>query len=221
MGNLEQERFSCYRTASIINLIVLVLQGTILYIAFNLSLLSDTVHTFSDEIVLIGTCFAAYQATFQLAINTTFMQERMTRISIILLWLSAPFIIWESWERIHSPVQFPGWPVVGIALVSMIGSVWIHRIIDGIGEENHNHLDHANLLHVLGDIIFAGAVLLSASIVLVFKTGAYDGHIGMIVTLLFSWRGWMLWRDLTAHQKKRLSANKVPHEHSHDCGHHH
>lgn len=216
MENFELERFRSYRTATIINLIICILQSLILYFSYSLTLVGDMAHSFTDGIVLFGTCFASYQATYLLAIKTDAIEERMTRISIILLWAFAPFICWEAWERIRSPVQFLGWPLIAIALISMVGNMWMHHIIHNIGIEKHNHLDRANLLHILGDIAFSGAVLLSALLVLIFHTTAWDGYIALVITFGLSWRGWTIWKELT-----RLQNNRKTGRLDHDCGHHH
>lgn len=159
----------------------------------------------------------SYQAMLMPETDASHIKRRMTRIAVILLWASVPFIVWASWERIHSPVAFPGIPVIIAAVVSVVGNISMHTIVHSIDKHDHDHLVRANLAHILGDAILSGGVLLSALLVVTLGTAQYDGHIGIACALWMLYVGAKIWRQTSA----SASAHSHSDTHEHHCDHHH
>ncbi len=217
MVDHRQESFSSYRLAFCVNIFICLLQWVILCFANSISLFADAAHSFADGIVLFGSALVSYQVMLMPETDASHIKRRMTRIAVILLWVSVPFIIYASWERIHSPVAFPGIPVIIAAIVSVVGNICMHGIVHSIDKHGHDHLVKANLAHILGDAILSGGVLLSALLVVTLGTAQYDGYIGMACSL------WMLYVGAKIWKQTSLASAMHAHEgaHEHDCDHHH
>lgn len=211
-----RESFLSYRMALWVNIFICLLQWVILFFANSISLFADAAHSFADGIVLFGSALVAYQMMLLPETDASHIKRRMTRIAIMLLWLSVPFIMWASWERIHSPVAFPGIPVIIAALVSVVGNISMHCIVHSIDKHGHDNLVKANLAHILGDAILSGGVLLSALLVVTLGTAQYDGYIGMGCAVWMLYVGVKIWKQ---------TSPRVIHSHGdthdHDCEHHH
>ena len=214
MADLRQKAFWSYREALIINIAVCALQWFILFFANSVSLFADAAHSIADTIVLFGSTFVAYQAMLLPDVHNDHIKRRMTRIAVILLWISIPFILWAAWERIHSSVSFPGIPVILAALVSVVGNILMHRIVRHIDTHKHDHLVRVNLLHIMGDAILSGGVLLSACLVMFLGTGQYDGYIGMAAAVWMTIMGVGIW-------KQTAIISKQDDEKEHSCHHDH
>lgn len=216
MADPKERAFSSYRAAFSINLIVCILQWIILAYANSVSLYADAAHSIADSIVLLGSTIVSYQAMLLPDRDHSHIKRRMTRIAVILLWLSVPFILYAAWERIHSSVSFPGIPVVIAATVSVVGNIWMHRIVHSIDKHSHDHLVAANLVHILGDAALSAGVLVSALLVLTFHTGQYDGYIGIGCACWMTIMGIRIWKNTSdeAHSQKKNARE-------HSCDHHH
>ncbi len=217
MVDHRQEAFSSYRLALGVNILICLLQWVILFFANSISLFADAAHSFADGIVLFGSMMVSYQAMLMPETDASHIKRRMTRIAVILLWASVPFIVWASWERIHSPVAFPGIPVIIAALVSVVGNVCMHAIVHGIDSHGHDHLVRVNLAHILGDAILSGGVLLSALLVVTLGTAEFDGYIGIACALWMLYVGAKIWRQTSGSS----SAHSHHDAHAHHCDHRH
>ncbi len=173
------------------------MQWVILFFANSISLFADALHSFADGIVLFGSMLVSYQAILMPETDWSHIKRCMTRLAVILLWASAPFIVWASWERIYSPVAFPGIPVIIAAFVSVVGNVWMHRIVHTIDpcEESDKHLIRANLLHILGDLILSLGVLISALFVMIWNAPQCDGYVGIAAALWMVIMGLRIWKQ--------------------------
>ena len=196
---------------------ICLLQWMMLFFANSITLFADAAHSFADGIVLFGSMLVSYQAMLMPETDASHIKRRMTQIAVILLWASVPFIIWASWERIHSPVAFPGIPVIVAALVSVVGNIFMHNIVERIDTHGHDHLVRANLAHILGDAILSGGVLLSALLVVTLGTAQYDGYIGIACALWMLYIGAKIWKQTTT--SASLHSHNAAHEHSSE--HHH
>ncbi len=217
MVDNRQESFSSYRLALGVNIFICVLQWVILFFANSISLFADAAHSFADSIALFGSALVSYQAMLLPEADASHIKRRMTRIAVILLWASVPFIVWASWERIHSPVAFPGIPVIIAALVSVVGNICMHRVVHNIDTHGHDHLVKANLAHILGDAMLSGGVLLSALLVVTLGTAEFDGYIGIACALWMIYVGAKIWGRTSGSS----SAHSHNDAHEHHCDDYH
>lgn len=210
MLHAREDQFRRYRTAFVINTSIWVLQFLIVgTIAYSLALLGDAAHSFSDSLVILGTLLLVRATIRAPEKDHEGVKRLLIRTAIILLWVSAAFIAKEGYGRIISPIYFPGWPVVGIALLSAAGNFLSHRIIHGVHKSLHDHVHRANVLHILADLFISIAVVISGLGTILFQLPAIDGWIACIVALWMFIRGATLWRENT-HR-----------EHTHTHEHHH
>lgn len=206
-----------YRLALCVNIFICLLQWVILYFANSISLFADASHSVADGIVLFGSTLVSYRIMLVPETDASHIKRRMTRIAVILLWASVPFIVFASWERIHSPIAFPGVPVIVAALVSVVGNIFMHRIVHSIDTHGHDHLVRANLVHILGDAILSAGVLLSAILVVTLGTAQYDGYIGLACAAWMLLVGVKIWKQTSASQEDHSHDDA----HKHCCDHHH
>jgi cobalt-zinc-cadmium efflux system protein len=210
MQNAKMDQLRRYRWAFGINSLIWVFQLLIvIFIANSLALLGDAAHSVSDTIVLFGTCLLLGKTIRNPHGNHEGTKRALTRGAVILLWLSAAYLITEGYERITSPVYFPGWPVVLIALVAATGNFFSHRMIHGVDKSLHDHVHRANVLHILADLFISVAVVVSGLGSIFFNFPGLDGWIALIVA------GWMFWRGIILFRETLCA-----HKHDHDDHHH-
>jgi cobalt-zinc-cadmium efflux system protein len=201
-----------YKTAASINLFVWVLQiVTVLFIADSLALFGDAAHSLSDILILGGTIFVLRRQIYNPSHDHRNAKTWLVRMAVGMLWLSALYIVIEAVGRIRSPVIFPGAPVAILALLSAIGNLWAHRVIEKVDKALHDHVHKANVAHLLTDFALSFVVFASAILNMTFGWVSVDAWISLLV--IAPWMLWWGWRII--HPKTSL------HQHGdHDNDHH-
>lgn len=210
MQDIKVDQLRRYRWAFGINTLVWLSQlFIVIVVADSLALLGDAAHSISDTLVLLGTCLLISATIAHPENDHAGTKRLLTRGAIILLWLSAAYLVIEGCARIVSPVYFPGWPVVIMAIVAATGNYFSHQIIHGVDKSLHDHVHRANVLHILADLFISVAVVVSGLGTIFLNFPALDGWIALLVALWMSWRGLQLfWETRSTHH----------HDHEH---HHH
>jgi Co/Zn/Cd efflux system component len=216
MHDARKDQLRRYLMAFGINTAIWMVQLLIVItIADSLALLGDAAHSISDTIVLLGTCLLISATIAHPEQDHSAIKRLLTRGAVILLWCSAAYLVIEGYERIMSPVYFPGWAVVGMALVAATGNFFAHQIIHGVDKSLHDHVHRANVLHILADLFISVAVVISGLGTIFLDFPALDGWIALVVASWMSWRGLQLFRET------RSTHHCAHHGHDHHDHHHH
>lgn len=155
----------------------------------SLMLLSDAVHMFSHAVSLSVSYFAIWMAArprtsrshygfFRAEILASFVNG----LGLVLL---ALWIMVEAVERLNSPIEVAGGPMIAVALIGLIvnlATVWI------LGRSHAEDLNTKSaLLHMIGDL-FSSVVIVIGGVVLM-RTGWVwlDPALSCLVALVILW----------------------------------
>jgi cobalt-zinc-cadmium efflux system protein len=198
MNDSRVDQLLRYKIAASINLFVWILQLlTVIFIADSLALFGDAAHSLSDILILGGTIFVLHRQIRDPSHDYRNAKTRLVRAAVGMLWLSALYLVIEAVGRIRSPVIFPGAPVAILALLSAIGNLWAHRIIDKTDKALHDHVHKANVAHLLTDFTLSFVVFISAILNMTFGWTSIDAWISLII--IAPWMFWWGWSIV--HQK--------------------
>lgn len=198
-----------YRWAFIITSIMWVLQLlTFVFFAQSLTLFGDMAHSFADILLLLGTFFIFLNEIERPDDDHRNKKVLLVRIAAFLLWINAIYIISEAVMRLRHPVNFSGWPVLYLALISAVGNFCAHRMIHGVDKSEHDHAHEANVAHLLTDLALSLAVLVSALGTILFQLPAIDALLALLVGCWMTNWGYKLF-------KSTLSSAHDAHEDDH------
>ena len=197
-----------YRTGLSINIAVAIMQlVTLALFARSLTLYGDTMHGIADILILLGTTILAKKASMYAHEHHGMRKRILAIIAVLLLWMSAGYIVLESITRISTPTAFPGWVVIVVALLAAVGNFFAHRIISGVDDGEKDSLHEANVAHLLTDCALSCVVVISGLGVLVFGLPSIDAWFALCIVAPFM----TLWGG-------RILLPKTEHSHH---GHHH
>lgn len=134
--------------------------------AKSLALMGDAGHMGSDALALVIAAFAAWIAKRPPSANHTYGFGRAEVIaawasSLLMLAISVAVIV-EAIDRIHSPEQVKGVPVMIIASAGLLVNLFVAWVL-ARGEQTLNI--RAALLHVIGDMLGSFAALVSGAVI--------------------------------------------------------
>jgi len=196
MKNLLADKLNRYRRALCINIAIWVLQSLIYFVwADSKSLLGDALHSLADTIVLFGIVLLTARELAEPEREHHEADRRFTKGAVLLLFLSAGYVLWEGVGRILHPEAYPTAVVIGITLVAIAGNYLAHRTMSGVEESMHDHKHKASIMHVLADLVISLVVLASALGTMLLHTPALDGWGAVLVSLWMFARGISLWRE--------------------------
>jgi Co/Zn/Cd efflux system component len=186
-----------YRIALFIGISTWLLQALVYaLLADSKALLGDALHNLADNIVLLGVVLLTMR---ELAHQNTHshVDRYFTKSAILLLWVSALFVLLEGVERVRAPEAFPGMVVLIATIIAGLGSWSAHRLISRVHESVQDHKHEASVLHVLGDLIISVIVATSVLLTMLFAMPAIDGWGAILASLWMFVRGIMLWREVS------------------------
>ncbi|MEK7118025.1 MAG: cation transporter, partial [Patescibacteria group bacterium] len=161
--HLVADKLRRYRLALYTNITVWVLQSCIYFFwADSKSLLGDALHSLSDTIVIAGIVYLTAHELAHPERKHDAIDRRFTRGAVLLLLVSAGYVLWEGVGRILYPEVYPAGIVIGITLVAIVGNFLAHRTMSGVAQSMHDHKHHASVMHVLADLVISLVVLASA-----------------------------------------------------------
>lgn len=176
------DKVKYYRQALLINSTVWVMQVlTLIYAGLSLTLKGDMIHGLADVLILVAT-----HQIFSSELNSpggdnANKKKWLVIVAIILLWVSAGDIFYEAIKRISSPVDFLGWPVAIVALLSAAGNYISHKIIGQVDKCEHDATHNVNVAHLLTDAVISLLVFISASGKILFDLPMIDTLFGIPV----------------------------------------
>lgn len=200
MFNSKLDKVRRYRQALSINTGVWVLQFlTVIFIADSLTLFGDMTHSLADIFILLATHQIFAHELRNPHADHAHKKKILVRVAVLLLWMSAAYVCYEAVERITHPVDFPGWPVALLAILSASGNFFAHRRISQIDKCEHDHAHEANVAHLLTDFALSVIVFLSALGNILFKLPAIDAWLSLAVALWMIRWGWKILYEKDEH----------------------
>lgn len=199
-NNSKSDKVKFYRQALTINSTVWVMQLlVILFVADSLTLTGDGSHGLADILILFAT-HQIFASELQNPNDDHSSKKKwLVRIAVLLLWVMAGYIFYEAVGRIENPVDFPGWPVAVLALLSATGNFLAHKIIGRVDKCEHDDAHQINVAHLLTDAVISLAVFVSALGMIIFGLPAIDTWLGIIVGLWMVFLGWKILSGKSAH----------------------
>lgn len=189
--NSKQDKVRYYRQALIINSIVWLLQILVLlFFANSLTLKGDMFHGFADILILFATHHVFKSELQNFTGNHHTKKNVLVMVAVLLLWFSAGDLTYEAVQRIASPVDFPGWPVAIVSLLSSIGNFTSHKIIGKVEKCEHDKLHKINVAHLITDAVISLCVFISALGKILYDTPAVDAWLSFPVALWMFILGW-------------------------------
>ncbi len=166
----------------------------------SLMLLSDAAHMFSHLVALGVSWFAISMATRP---RTDRSHYGLYRAEILASFINAlgllalsGWIVFESVQRISSPVHVRGPEMIAVAILGLIVNVITAKLLSSAGAEDLN--TKSALMHMLGDL-FSSVVIVVGGLVLM-QTGWdwIDPALSIAVALVILWWGVGLLRTSTS-----------------------
>lgn len=152
----------------------------------SMALLSDSMHMLTDAAALGMSFFASRLASLKPDSSRTYGYRRAEVVAALanamLLWVLTGYMLRETWDRFHEPVQVLSGPMMVIAAIGLLvnlASAWLLH-----AHSEHNINIRGAFLHVLGDL--AGSVAAIAAGVIIWFTGwnKADSIVSLLINLL-------------------------------------
>lgn len=168
-------------------------------ISHSLALLSDAGHMLTDVLALGLSWFAARLASRDATSALTYGYKRAGILAalfnaVTLIAVSAAILV-EAINRLRHPVPVTPWIMWGIAIVGLIGNLYLGL---GLGA-GHRHEEDLNvrgaLLHVLGDAAASAGVLVAGILIYLTKDLWWDPVLSIGISLLIARSGWRVLKD--------------------------
>lgn len=157
-----------YAKGSLITLGVLVGQiGVILYSPM-LTLKADSVHVGSDLTVMVGSLVVTLLILSNFKINNDKLRKRFAYVGITLLIVGAFYVLTEAHDKMINPEYNPSIWIPVVAALGGLGNLWVHKILGGAPEQEHNHTHNVLSAHVLSDIFLSAVVVVAWGLMFAF-----------------------------------------------------
>lgn len=160
----------------------------------SLALLADAGHMLTDAAAL-ALAYAAFRFGRRAADSKrTFGYLRFEVIAsffnALALFFIAGWIMFEAWQRLHTPADILAGPMLAVAIVGLLVNLLVLWIMTR-GDTEHVNVKGA-ILHVMGDLL--GSVGAVAAAVVIFLTGwtPIDPLLSVLVALLILRSAWLL-----------------------------
>lgn len=183
-----------------LTLIVLAVEIVGGFASHSLALLSDAGHVLTDIVALGLAWFAALQAERPSDDRRTYGYHRVGILAAlanaVTLILIVVAIAVEAVHRLRAPEPVQPWIMFAAAAVGVAVNVYIGYGLRHVGHHNINV--RAAMLHVVGDVGAAAAVIVGGIVIAL--TGWYpvDPIISLAIALLIAWGAWGVLRETVA-----------------------
>jgi cobalt-zinc-cadmium efflux system protein len=166
------------------------------WLAHSLALLSDAGHMLSDVVAQALSLAALVIAARPADARRTYGWHRVEILAAlgngVALVVVSLILVWEGWQRLHSPVEVRTtlmMPIAGVGLCASLFGAWL---LHG----SHSLNVKGAYLHVLGDTLSSAAVLTGGA-VMFFAHGAYwlDPALSIGIGVLILYSSYALIRD--------------------------
>jgi cation diffusion facilitator family transporter len=169
-ANLDKEKQAASRV-TVIGMVLDAVLGLFKMVTGTLfhshALVVDGIHSFTDvasDLMVLGVMRVSRQAPDE---DHPYGHQRIETFGTLLmgslLIAVGAALAWENVQRLLTDdlTSSPGWPVLAVALLSVVGKEWIFRYTRKVGQEIRSDLIIANAWHSRTDAFSSGIVVLS------------------------------------------------------------
>lgn len=170
--------------ATLLNILITIVQSIGGLLANSISLLSDALHNFSDALAILVSYFSMRASRKEPNELNTFGQKRIEIIAALfnglLLSVVCAYLIYEAYNRFINPQPVKGLLVIVIGSVGLLANLWAVLILQKDSKQNINV--KSAYLHLLGDTLSSMAVVIGG--ILMYYTSMF--WIDPLITFLIS-----------------------------------
>jgi cobalt-zinc-cadmium efflux system protein len=193
-GDLNERRLLL---AGVLTTVTLIAEAAGGIISGSLALLADAGHMLTDAAALALAYLAVRVAKRPADWKRTYGFQRFEVLAaftngLALFFISA-MITFEAVERMFSPVEVLGGPMLAIAAVGLGVNVLTLLILRHGGGANLNV--RAALLHVMSDLLGSVAAIVAALVILQTGWTPIDPILSIVITLLILRSAWLITKD--------------------------
>lgn len=181
-----QRQDNAFKTGIILNIIFIVLEIIFGYISNSMALLSDAAHNFSDVMALGFSWTAILLSQRKPDLKFTYGFRRSTilvaLLNTILLLASVVFIVFETFQRIGSPVEIKSRYVIIVASSGIL----VNGVTAWLFSASHK-LDlniRSVFLHFVADTLVSLGVVISGVIIALTKITWIDSAVSLAVAVV-------------------------------------
>ena len=162
----------------------------------SLSLLSDAGHVFTDTFALALTLIALFIVRRPSNYRATYGYQRIGLLAALLngcsLVVIAVLIFIEAYRRLYLPPQINSALMLWVAVAGLAGNLIMLRIL---GESHGNLSVKSAWLHVVGDTLSSGAVIIAAIVIKFSGWYFIDPLVSALVGCVIIVGGWRVIKD--------------------------
>lgn len=185
------------RLALVLTILILAVEFGGGIMANSLALIADAGHMLTDVFALGLSWFALVQSRRPADARRTFGYHRVSILAALLnaatLLPLSGFIIWEAIGRFGSPPEVESTIMFGVALIGLVANTVIGLNLHSAGGDNLNI--QSAVIHVLGDAVASGGVLIAAVVIGLTGWLPIDPILSIGIALLVAFSGWRVVRD--------------------------
>ncbi|HTO73982.1 MAG TPA: cation transporter [Gemmatimonadales bacterium] len=163
-----------------LNTSIFVGEGLAAWRSHSLSLLTDSVHNFSDELALIG-LYGAFLLPGLLSRNSQRVANLLNSVGLIAL---SAVLAWKAVGRLSHPVVVSGALPIAVGLAAAAANWGVARLLAGPGRSNA--AIRLAYLHNLGDVGVSLAPVLSGLLLALTGRSVFDPLVALAVA---AWLG--------------------------------
>lgn len=157
----------------------------------SLALISDAGHNLSDVVSLIlsyiGEKISLKKATPKFSFGLKRFRVVTAFINALTLLVIAGYILFESYKRYVNPQPIQGLPMLGIAVIGLVGNLLSIMLLSKHSSSNLNL--RAALLHLSYDAVSSVGVIIAGFVILASNFIMIDVIISTIIALMILWSG--------------------------------
>jgi len=157
-------------------------------ISSSLALIADAGHMLTDFAALVLAWFAFWLSAQKSAKPRRPWPLYAACINTISLFCIAFWILWEAWERFHSPTTVIGSIMFIIATAGLMVNIIVLKILTKADGENLN-IRAANL-HIMSDLLGSVAAIIAAITIIVTGWTPIDPILSVVVASLIMRGAW-------------------------------
>lgn len=166
-------------------------------LANSLALVADAGHMVSDAAAMGLGLFAMWVATHPHTDRRTFGLHRAEILAALangsLLMAIAVFVSWHAVGRLRASPEVASGPMLVIALLGLLVNLIAMRLL---GSHRHGNLNVRGVfLHLLGDALGSGGVLVAGLVIHYTGWTAVDALVSLFIAALILLAGWRLVRE--------------------------
>jgi cobalt-zinc-cadmium efflux system protein len=174
----------------------------------SLALLSDAAHMMTDVMALLIALIATKIGERPADLKRTFGYRRFEILAAALnagaLFVVAFFILWEAWQRFHTPVEVASTGMLIIATIGLAVNILSMKVLHGA----HDSLNlKAAYMEVFADMLGSAAVIVAAIVIKLTGWWQMDPIIAALIGLWVLPRTWKLLSESI-----HILLDGVPHE---------